>query len=59
MARMGHASMQALIYQHASPERDEAIARALSQIALTRTAPLALPLAGPDAGLQVSAAGSG
>jgi len=60
MARMGHASMQAaLIYQHASPERDEAIARALSQIALTRTAPLALPPAGPDAGLHVSAAGSG
>lgn len=60
MARMGHASMQAaLIYQHASPERDEAIARALSQIALTRHAPLALPPAPPsrpEAGTEVAVA---
>jgi len=41
MARMGHASMQAaLIYQHASPERDAAIAQALSEIAAAGQAAL-------------------
>jgi len=34
MARMGHASPRAaLIYQHASPERDRAIASRLSRLA--------------------------
>ena len=57
MARMGHASMQAaLIYQHATAERDEAIARALSQIALSRTAPLTLPPLAPDPAPAVAAA---
>jgi integrase len=49
MARMGHASMQAaLIYQHATAERDEAIAKALSQIALSRAVPLVATLPGLD-----------
>jgi hypothetical protein len=34
MARMGHASMRAaLIYQHATAERDQSIAEALSRLA--------------------------
>ena len=34
MARMGHASMRAaLIYQHATADRDQAIAAALSRLA--------------------------
>lgn len=37
MARMGHASMRAaLIYQHATSDRDAAIARALSKLALAQ-----------------------
>ena len=43
MARMGHASMRAaLIYQHATTDRDAAIATALSRLAE------AAPAAGPD-----------
>ncbi len=39
MARMGHASMRAaLIYQHATTDRDAAIASALSQLALGEVA---------------------
>ena len=39
MARMGHASMRAaLIYQHATTDRDAAIAAALSQLALGEVA---------------------
>jgi integrase len=35
MARMGHASMRAaLIYQHATAERDQGIAAALSELAM-------------------------
>ncbi len=42
MARMGHASMRAaLIYQHATPERDAALARALSDLAAKLSAPVA------------------
>jgi hypothetical protein len=37
---MGHASMRAaLIYQHATTDRDAAIASALSQLALGEVAP--------------------
>jgi integrase len=40
MARMGHASPRAaLIYQHATPDRDKALADALSQIAAARLRP--------------------
>jgi integrase len=40
MARMGHASMRAaLIYQHASADRDAAIAAALSRLAVGEAAP--------------------
>jgi integrase len=43
MARMGHSSMRAaLIYQHATKDRDAAIAAALSDmVASTETAPSA------------------
>ncbi|HTW09390.1 MAG TPA: tyrosine-type recombinase/integrase [Acidimicrobiales bacterium] len=36
MARMGHADSAALRYQHATADRDQAVARALSQFATAR-----------------------
>ena len=46
MARMGHASPRAaLIYQHASADRDAAIARALSDLAAAQKPAVVLHLA--------------
>jgi hypothetical protein len=51
MSAINASTQAALIYQEATGERDEAIAQALSQIALTRTTPLSWASITAPAGL--------